>query len=54
MKYAGEAVSTWIDNYPFCFHRYKAVIDACCLQPDIDILPHGDQTQIGERVSDYV
>ncbi|XP_015682420.1 ATP-binding cassette sub-family C member 8-like, partial [Protobothrops mucrosquamatus] len=29
--------------------RYKAVIDACCLQPDIDILPHGDQTQIGER-----
>lgn len=35
----------------FCFHRYKAVIDACSLQPDIDILPHGDQTQIGERVS---
>lgn len=33
----------------FCFHRYKAVIDACSLQPDIDILPHGDQTQIGER-----
>uniref|UniRef100_A0A8C3D0L9 ATP binding cassette subfamily C member 8 n=1 Tax=Cairina moschata TaxID=8855 RepID=A0A8C3D0L9_CAIMO len=31
--------------------RYKAVIDACSLQPDIDILPHGDQTQIGERVS---
>uniref|UniRef100_G1N5E1 ATP binding cassette subfamily C member 8 n=1 Tax=Meleagris gallopavo TaxID=9103 RepID=G1N5E1_MELGA len=29
--------------------RYKAVIDACSLQPDIDILPHGDQTQIGER-----
>lgn len=35
----------------FCFCRYKAVIDACSLQPDIDILPHGDQTQIGERVS---
>ncbi|XP_073420401.1 ATP-binding cassette sub-family C member 8 isoform X3 [Dendrobates tinctorius] len=29
--------------------KYKAVIDACSLQPDIDILPHGDQTQIGER-----
>ncbi|XP_043938804.1 ATP-binding cassette sub-family C member 8 isoform X3 [Protopterus annectens] len=29
--------------------RYKTVIDACSLQPDIDILPHGDQTQIGER-----
>uniref|UniRef100_A0A8D2B2M4 ATP binding cassette subfamily C member 8 n=1 Tax=Sciurus vulgaris TaxID=55149 RepID=A0A8D2B2M4_SCIVU len=29
--------------------RYKMVIEACSLQPDIDILPHGDQTQIGER-----
>ncbi|XP_061466229.1 ATP-binding cassette sub-family C member 8 isoform X4 [Rhineura floridana] len=34
---------------PFNTQRYKAVIDACSLQPDIDILPHGDQTQIGER-----
>lgn len=32
--------------------RYKAVIEACSLQPDIDILPQGDQTEIGERVSD--
>lgn len=31
-------------------HRYKAVIDACSLQPDIDLLPFGDQTEIGERV----
>lgn len=31
--------------------RYKAVIEACSLQPDIDILPQGDQTEIGERVS---
>lgn len=30
--------------------RYKAVIDACSLQPDIDLLPFGDQTEIGERV----
>ncbi|XP_028304429.1 ATP-binding cassette sub-family C member 9 isoform X1 [Gouania willdenowi] len=29
--------------------RYKAVIDACSLQPDIDLLPFGDQTDIGER-----
>nr|XP_055046145.1 ATP-binding cassette sub-family C member 9 isoform X2 [Misgurnus anguillicaudatus] len=29
--------------------RYKAVIDACSLQPDIDLLPFGDQTEIGER-----
>ncbi|KAM4018779.1 ATP-binding cassette sub-family C member 8 [Anomaloglossus baeobatrachus] len=34
---------------PFNKQKYKAVIDACSLQPDIDILPHGDQTQIGER-----
>uniref|UniRef100_A0A670I6P3 ATP binding cassette subfamily C member 8 n=1 Tax=Podarcis muralis TaxID=64176 RepID=A0A670I6P3_PODMU len=34
---------------PFNTQRYKAVIDACSLQPDIDILPHGDQTQVGER-----
>ncbi|XP_038066901.1 ATP-binding cassette sub-family C member 9-like [Patiria miniata] len=29
--------------------RYKRVIDACCLKPDIDILPAGDQTEIGEK-----
>lgn len=34
----------------FLSHRYKAVIEACSLQPDIDILPQGDQTEIGERV----
>ncbi|XP_048874207.1 ATP-binding cassette sub-family C member 9 isoform X1 [Brienomyrus brachyistius] len=34
---------------PFNKQRYKAVIDACCLQPDIDLLPFGDQTEIGER-----
>lgn len=34
---------------PFNKQRYRMVIEACSLQPDIDILPHGDQTQIGER-----
>ncbi|XP_075043661.1 ATP-binding cassette sub-family C member 8 isoform X3 [Mixophyes fleayi] len=34
---------------PFIKQKYKAIVDACSLQPDIDILPHGDQTQIGER-----
>ncbi|XP_078405252.1 ATP-binding cassette sub-family C member 8 isoform X3 [Cetorhinus maximus] len=34
---------------PFNKQRYKAIIDACSLQPDIDLLPQGDQTQIGER-----
>lgn len=30
--------------------RYKEVIEVCQLQPDIDTLPQGDQTVIGERV----
>ncbi|XP_026870980.1 ATP-binding cassette sub-family C member 8 isoform X2 [Electrophorus electricus] len=34
---------------PLIKQRYKAVIEACSLQPDIDILPQGDQTDIGER-----
>ncbi|XP_077372165.1 ATP-binding cassette sub-family C member 8 isoform X5 [Festucalex cinctus] len=34
---------------PMIKTRYKAVIDACSLQPDIDILPQGDLTEIGER-----
>ena len=29
--------------------RFQAVISACSLQPDIDILPAGDQTEIGEK-----
>uniref|UniRef100_A0A671X6J4 ATP-binding cassette, sub-family C (CFTR/MRP), member 8 n=1 Tax=Sparus aurata TaxID=8175 RepID=A0A671X6J4_SPAAU len=36
-------------QFVFVRHRYKAVIEACSLQPDIDILPQGDQTEIGER-----
>lgn len=28
---------------------YQKVIDACALQPDLDMLPNGDQTEIGER-----
>ncbi|XP_038069245.1 ATP-binding cassette sub-family C member 9-like, partial [Patiria miniata] len=29
--------------------KYQAVVSACSLQPDIDILPAGDQTEIGEK-----
>ncbi|XP_070559514.1 ATP-binding cassette sub-family C member 9-like isoform X2 [Ptychodera flava] len=29
--------------------RYQKVIEACALQPDIDILPAGDMTEIGEK-----
>lgn len=28
---------------------YRKVIDACALQPDIDMLPGGDSTEIGEK-----
>lgn len=29
--------------------RYEEVVKACCLQADIDLLPYGDGTAIGER-----
>ena len=28
---------------------YEAVIDACALRPDLEMLPNGDMTEIGER-----
>lgn len=28
---------------------YHKVIDACALQPDLDVLPAGDLTEIGEK-----
>ncbi len=31
------------------FSRYKSVIECCCLQPDLDVLPAGDRTEVGER-----
>ncbi|XP_046890754.1 ATP-binding cassette sub-family C member 8 isoform X2 [Hypomesus transpacificus] len=34
---------------PMIKPRYQAVLEACSLQPDIDILPQGDQTEVGER-----
>nr|XP_055026726.1 ATP-binding cassette sub-family C member 2-like isoform X1 [Misgurnus anguillicaudatus] len=29
--------------------RYQAVVDACALRPDLDLLAGGDQTEIGEK-----
>jgi ABC-type transport system involved in cytochrome bd biosynthesis fused ATPase/permease subunit len=29
---------------------YRKVLDACALQADLDILPGGDETEIGEKV----
>lgn len=30
---------------------YQQVIKACALQPDLEMLPSGDATEIGENVS---
>ncbi|THZ15415.1 ABC multidrug transporter-like protein [Aureobasidium pullulans] len=34
---------------PFDQEWYDAVVDACALRPDLDMLPNGDLTEIGER-----
>lgn len=34
---------------PFDAARYAAIIDACALQQDIDEMPAGDATELGER-----
>jgi len=31
--------------------KYKRIIEACALKPDLKILSAGDQTEIGEKVS---
>ena len=53
------AQTAWIQNstlrnnilfgQPFDDSRYDAVLDACALKPDLQVLPAGDQTEIGER-----
>ena len=30
--------------------KYRKTIDACALGPDLEILPGGDETEIGEKV----
>ncbi|KAJ1471078.1 P-loop containing nucleoside triphosphate hydrolase protein, partial [Baffinella frigidus] len=34
---------------PFDEHRYKKVLSACALEPDLKMLPAGDATEIGEK-----
>ena len=31
---------------------YERVVESCALGPDLEILPGGDQTEIGEKVSE--
>ena len=54
-----SAQDTWIRNAsvkenivfgsPFDEERYRMVLDCCCLEPDIAMLPAGDATEIGEK-----
>lgn len=30
-------------------HRFHEIIKACCLEPDLEMLPNGDETEIGEK-----
>ncbi|KAL6250213.1 ATP-binding cassette transporter yor1 [Rhinocladiella similis] len=52
-QYAWIQNATLKDNIlfgkPYKSKWYRDVIDACALRPDLDILPAGDQTEIGER-----
>ena len=36
-------------GYPFDEERYRAVIECCALQPDLEMLEDGDVTKIGAR-----
>jgi hypothetical protein len=36
-------------GYPYDETRYDAVIEACALRPDLDVLEDGDATEIGAR-----
>ena len=40
---------TWGEVYEP--QRYQQVVLACALQPDFDMLPAGDLTEVGENVS---
>ncbi|KAI5103035.1 canalicular multispecific organic anion transporter 2 isoform X3, partial [Silurus meridionalis] len=34
---------------PYVEDKYRRVLDACALTPDLEVLPGGDQTEIGEK-----
>ncbi|CAL1277165.1 unnamed protein product [Larinioides sclopetarius] len=58
-KVAYASQQPWIQNTslknnilfskPLSKHFYEEVLEACGLKPDLDILPGGDQTEIGEK-----
>jgi ABC-type transport system involved in cytochrome bd biosynthesis fused ATPase/permease subunit len=54
------AQQAWIQNAsvrdnilfgkPFDEEKYNSILEACALLPDLEILPAGDATEIGEKV----
>ncbi|XP_063611389.1 ATP-binding cassette sub-family C member 9-like [Penaeus indicus] len=65
LQWNGEMSVAYVSQHPWLMHatlrdnvafgkqllakRYSRVIQACALAPDIEILPGGDQAEIGER-----
>ena len=60
-KFGYVAQEPWIQNAtlrdnilfgsPYNHRKYKRVIDACALKADLESLPGGDFTEIGEKVN---
>lgn len=38
---------------PYNEKTYRCVLEACALTPDLEVLPGGDMTEIGEKVHWY-
>ncbi|XP_064096372.1 ATP-binding cassette sub-family C member 12-like [Macrobrachium nipponense] len=47
--YNGTLRENLLLGAPFDVARYRKAIQVCCLQPDLDQLPAGDLTEIGDR-----
>ena len=58
------AQQAWIQNAtlkdnilfgkPFNSQKYDKVLEASALKPDLEILPGGDQVEIGEKVNNMI
>lgn len=38
---------------PYSEQKYRCVLEACALTPDLEVLPGGDMTEIGEKVQKH-
>lgn len=38
---------------PYNEQKYTCVLEACALTPDLEVLPGGDMTEIGEKVLSF-